>query len=454
MFPYATISYENNEFTGVQHKVKPDAGVDVKWQMTPNITADATINPDFATVEADQERINLTRYELNYPEKRLFFQEGNEMYSTRIKTFYSRRIQDILYGAKLNGKAGKYNFNALNVRTLQSDEEGEPPSFFTTARVKRDFLESSSVGITAVDRRNDSSYVTSFSGDYVLNLGDTWKLTGQFVASVPGDLLSHSAWFMRFAKETHIYHLHLRYTELGENFKENVNQTGYIVDDDRREVDSDLSYVWWLRNRFFQYISVESRNNIFWARTSGVMRSWNVTEAVELYMQNRFSLEYMYNNEFKLFDKEYYNHRHYFGLGYNRAEWSHALMAYSFGRNFDRDFQRFSLGGRMKITEKLAAEYNGDLIRFTPDVDSSSTFINVLSFNYNFTKDLWIKVFAQNSTGHGKVYFYGMAGWRFKPPFGALYLIYSHDQMAEVLGDLARADAIFLKLTLPISVIR
>ena len=65
-------------------------------------------------------RINLTRYELNYPEKRLFFQEGNEMYSTRIKTFYSRRIQDILYGAKLNGKAGKYNFNAMNVRTLQS----------------------------------------------------------------------------------------------------------------------------------------------------------------------------------------------------------------------------------------------------------------------------------------------------------------------------------------------
>ncbi len=454
LFPYATVSYENNEFTGVRHEVKPDAGVDVKWQMTPNITADGTINPDFATVEADQEQINLTRYELNYPEKRLFFQEGNEMYSTRIQTFYSRRIQDILYGAKLNGKAGKYNFNALNVRTLQYDEEGEPPSFFTSARVKRDFLESSSVGVTAVDRRNDSSFVTSFSGDYTLNLGNTWKLTGQFVASMPGDLLSHSAWFLRFAKETNIYHLHLRYTELGENFKENVNQTGYVVDDDRREVDSDLSYVWWLRNRFFQYIQLESRNNIFWARTTGVMRSWNVTEAVKFYMQNRFSFEYSYNNEFKLFEKEYYNHRHSFGLGYNTAQWSHARVEYDFGRNFDRDFQRLSLGGRLKITENLAAEYSGDLILFKPDVDSSSTFINVLSLNYNFTKDLWIKVFAQNSTRNSKVYFYGMAGWRFSPPFGALYLIYSHDREAEVLGDLSRADAVFLKLTLPIPVIR
>ncbi|MCK4749911.1 MAG: carbohydrate binding family 9 domain-containing protein, partial [Bacteroidales bacterium] len=281
IFPYASVSYENNEFTGVEHDIQPDAGADVKWQITPNITADATVNPDFATVEADQERINLTRYELNYPEKRLFFQEGNEMYSTRIKTFYSRRIQDILYGAKLNGKAGKYNFNALNVRELQSTEEGEPPSFFSTARVKRDFLESSTVGFTAVDRRSDSSFVTSFSGDYVLNLGETWKLTGQFVASLPGDLLSHSAWFVRFAKETNFYHMHVRYTELGENFQENVNQTGYVVDDDRREVDSDLSYRWWLRNNIFQYIEVDSRNNIFWARTTGTLRSWYLTESVE-----------------------------------------------------------------------------------------------------------------------------------------------------------------------------
>jgi hypothetical protein len=454
LFPYASLSYENNEFTGVNKKIKPDVGGDVKWQISPNVTMDGTINPDFATVEADQERINLTRYELNYPEKRLFFQEGNEMYGTRIKTFYSRRIEDIMYGAKLNGKAGKYNFNAMNVRTLQMDEEDDPPSFFSTARVKRDFLESSSVGFTAVDKRNDSSFVTSFSGDYVLNLGETWKLTGQFVASMPGDLLSHSAWFVRFAKEKNFYHMHVRYSEFGENFRENVNQTGYVVDDDRREVDSDLSYRWWIRNNLFRYIEVGTRNNVFWARTTGVLRSWNINESVEFYLQNRFSLEYRYNNEYKLFDKDYYNHRHSIDLGYNTAEWSHAKMGYSFGHNFDRDFQRFSLGGRAKITEKMAVEYGGDYIKFTPDDEQLSTLINVLSLNYNFTKDLWIKLFAQNSTASSKVYFYGMAGWRFKPPFGAVYLIYSHDQEAELMGDLARADAVFLKFTLPISIIR
>lgn len=454
LYPYATVRYENNEFTGVSNNVKPDAGGDIKWQISPNVTADATVNPDFATVEADQEQINLTRYELNYPEKRIFFQEGNDMYKTRIKTFYSRRIQDILYGAKLNGKAGKYNFNALNARTLQITEEDDPPSYFSTVRVKRDFLEASSVGLTAVDKRNDSSYVTSISGDYVLNLGETWKLTGQFVASVPGDLLSHSAWFVRFAKETNYYHMHVRYTELGENFKENVNQTGYVVDDDRREVDSDLSYRWWVRDNLFRYIEVESMINLFWARTTGVLRSWNINESVEFYLQNRFSLEYRYNNEFKLFDKEYYNHRHSFNLGYNTAEWSFAEAGYSFGHNFDRDFQRFSLEGRVKVTEKMSLSYSGDLIKFTPDIEENSTFINVLTVNYNFTNNLWIKLFAQNSTSTSKVYFYGLAGWRFRPPFGAVYLIYSHDQEAEIMGDMAQADALFLKITLPIAVIR
>lgn len=454
LFPYASIRYENNEFSGISHQIKPDVGGDVKWQISPNVTADGTINPDFATVEADQERINLTRYELNYPEKRLFFQEGNEMYGTRIRTFYSRRIQDIMYGAKLNGKAGKYNFNALNVRTLQMDEEGEAPSFFTTARVKRDFLESSTLGFTAVDKRNDTSFVTSFSGDYVLNLGETWKLTGQFVASVPGDLLSHSAWFVRFAKENNFYHMHVRYTELGENFRENVNQTGYVVDDDRREVDSDLSYRWWIQGKIFRYIELGTANNVFWARTTGVLRSWNINESVVFYLQNRFSFTYLYNNEYKLFEQDYYNHRHTVSLGYNTAEWSHAFAEYSFGHNFDRDFKRFSIGGRMKITKKMAVEYGGDYIQFTPDEEEQSTLINVLSLNYNFTKDLWITLFAQNSTASSKVYFYGMAAWRFRPPFGAIYLIYSHDREAELMGDLARADAVFLKLTLPIYIIR
>lgn len=99
------------------NKLKVDGGTDINWQIGSNVSLNATINPDFATVEADKQQINLTRYELSYPEKRVFFQEGNEMYNTRIKTFYSRRIQDIDFGARVNGKIGKTQFNVLSVKS-------------------------------------------------------------------------------------------------------------------------------------------------------------------------------------------------------------------------------------------------------------------------------------------------------------------------------------------------
>ncbi len=453
LFPYTSIQFENNEAAGIRNKISPDAGADLKWQINSNITSDLTINPDFATVEADQEQVNLTRYELSYPEKRLFFQEGNEMYDTRIKTFYSRRIEDILYGARVNGKAGKYNFNGMNVRTLQRGVEGEIPSLFSTVRVKRDFLESSSLGFSAVDKRYDSGFVSTFSGDYTLNLGKKWKLTGQLVASLPGDFNSHSAWFVRFANESNIHHVHFRYTELGENFMESLNQTGFITDDDRREMDSDFSYRFWLNNPAIRYLNIDSRNNVFWSRTTGTLRSWYTTQGFNIYFESKFNFEYSYNNEYKLFDKSYYNHQHIFGLGYNTEEWNNVSLNYSFGENFDRNFRRIKANASLKISGKSAIGYKADIIKITPDTTNSSTFINVLNFQYNFSKDLWIEIFGQSRSNTGKFYLYGKLGWRFKPPFGALYLIYSHDQDL-VLDQRFDTDAFFLKLTLPVGILK
>jgi hypothetical protein len=288
--------------------------------------------------------------------------------------------------------------------------------------------------------------------DYVMNFGKTWKLTGQLVGSSPGKFRDYSAWFVRFARENNIYHYHVRYTEVGKNFRDNVNQTGFITDDDRREIDSDISYKWWLNNNTFEYISVETRNNIFWSLDQGHLRSWYLTDAVNFYFKNKFNFEYSYNNEYKLYEKEFRNHKHTFSVGYNTDEWSHAAVSYTSGDNYDRDFNLLSGGARVKLFQNLSLTYAANILNFDPDPDNSSTFINVVTANYNFTKDLWLKVFAQNSTKNENIYFYGLMGWRFKPPFGALYLIYSHDQYADEIG-LPKTNNFFLKLTYPISIV-
>lgn len=89
----------------------------------------------------------------------MFFQEGNDMFGTRIRNFYPRRVGDVLVGGKFIGKAEKYNINIISNRILELmdpiDNSTDAPAFFTAARVKRDILKSSIVGLTFADKSWD-----------------------------------------------------------------------------------------------------------------------------------------------------------------------------------------------------------------------------------------------------------------------------------------------------------
>ena len=113
--------------------VELDAGVDLRYAVTPQLNAFVTVNPDFATIEADQERVNLTRFELALPEKRPFFLESAELYRQRIRTFYSRRIADIDYGGQALGRGESWNVHALATRSPIEED-----SSTATSSVSRD----------------------------------------------------------------------------------------------------------------------------------------------------------------------------------------------------------------------------------------------------------------------------------------------------------------------------
>ncbi|MHB9029640.1 MAG: carbohydrate binding family 9 domain-containing protein, partial [Candidatus Latescibacterota bacterium] len=135
-------------------------GLDVKYPLTSDLTLDFTTLTDFAQVESDREEINMTRYNLYFPEKRDFFLEGSDIFSfasTYTSPFYSRRIGitpdrrtvPILGGVKLSGKAGSYSIGAL---TMQTDEiEGVSSTNYSVVRLKKDVLEKSTVGIIATN---------------------------------------------------------------------------------------------------------------------------------------------------------------------------------------------------------------------------------------------------------------------------------------------------------------
>ena len=446
--PYTTLRYENSDLSGNYQKFLSEAGVDVAYQYASNLKINGTYNPDFATVEGDQEQINLTRWELSFPEKRIFFLEGNELFNTRIKTFYSRRIGDIEYGAKATGKAGGFHFFVMEAKSRRDTVNDLPAANFSVIRFKKDILESSTVGVSWVDKRWKDGITSSISLDYVLNLGKSWKLTGQFVGGEFENLKNSSAYFVRIANESNVYHYHIRYSYTGDRFKDDVNETGFIRDDDMKELDSDITYRWWFKNEVFKYLNLGTKNNIFWS-TEGELRSWYITERARLYLQNRLSFDFSYNNEFKLYDKEYFNHKYTTEVGYNTDEWSSAFINYSWGRNYDRDFYLITGGAKIRPVKRLSVSYSFNKLKFSPDTDQNSTFINILTLDYNFARDLWIRLLVQNNTREERFYYYGLFGWRFKPPFGAVYLIYTSDKYCLPITEREqqKSDILFLKLS-------
>ena len=112
----------------VNDPVNADLGVTLKYTITPNITLDAAINPDFAEIEADAPVVTANqRFPIFFTEKRPFFLEGKEIFDSPLTPFYSRRIADPDVAAKLTGKIGKNSFGFL----VASDNE---PGNFTDDR--------------------------------------------------------------------------------------------------------------------------------------------------------------------------------------------------------------------------------------------------------------------------------------------------------------------------------
>ena len=97
--------------------LEPEAGLDVAWNLTSEMTVNATVNPDFSQIEADVARLSANqRFALFFPERRPFFQEGSDFFATPVNLAFTRTIVDPDFGGKATGKVGGNAFGALVTR--------------------------------------------------------------------------------------------------------------------------------------------------------------------------------------------------------------------------------------------------------------------------------------------------------------------------------------------------
>jgi len=420
-----------------------EIGLDARYSLSQFISGHLTVNPDFATVEADQEQVNLTRFELHLPEKRNFFLEGNAIYKQEVSLFYSRRITDIYGAAKLYGKSGDYEFSALSTQTKEDNGEGASTNF-SVFRLKWDIMKSSNLGFTAANKLVNGRNQGTFGLDTALYLTNTLRFTGQLAMSYGDEKRSDAAFFLKPSYVTSTFNTHIRYSYSGMYFGDNANAVGFIRDDNRHELDSSINKIFWLKKWGFERISSNSNCNIYWGMDK-TLRSWNLSQSFAIDLQNKLNFSLRHKQEYKLYEKEFRNNSSTIGLGYNTREYQYASLSYEFGNNFDSDFTLLRAQLRKKITKDFTCEYSLTKLSYSPDPSKKSTWIHVFRTTQYFTKDLFLKLFYQINTTIDKQNIQLLFVYRFQPPFGLIQLAYQRGTIE--FGERSdQGHSLFLKL--------
>jgi hypothetical protein len=234
-----------------------EIGGDAKWSVTPSLALDLTVNTDFAQVEADEEQINLDRFNLFYPEKRPFFLENAGLFTmgtpNAVDLFFSRRIGigaggevvPILAGARLSGKLQGFNVGVLDMQTHAADA-GAGSDNFAVVRVSRELPNRSRAGAIFVARHGTGD--DSFPGDRNLTYGadGRWGI-GRYGAiegyaaktKTPGLAGPDHAWNLRANLNSPAWTVDLGFTEVAEDFNPEV---GFLARRDYRKPEALVLY--------------------------------------------------------------------------------------------------------------------------------------------------------------------------------------------------------------------
>jgi len=242
----------------VSNALDGEVGLDVKYGVTQNLTFDFTYNTDFAQVEVDEQQINLTRFNLVFPEKREFFLEGRGLFEfgrgsgqggnatasgNAPELFFSRqiglnqgRVVPIQAGARLTGKVGKASIGALIMQTEAEPGRGVEATNFTVLRLRQDILRRSSIGAMFTGRsqsiRAPGASNEAYGVDAAFSFFQDVYLNSYYARTeTPGRSGGNESYRGRLNYNADRYGLEVDHLFVGDNFNPEV---GFLRRDDMR----------------------------------------------------------------------------------------------------------------------------------------------------------------------------------------------------------------------------
>lgn len=264
---------------------KVDAGISGHWRFTTNLTLSATINPDFSHVEADEAQLDINKqFALYYAEKRPFFLEGIDFFSTHINAVYTRTLADPSWGLKISGKEGK---NAIGIFVCRDEitnflfpgAEGSKNTTLNqgaTAAVLRyrsDIGPSSTLGLLITDREGQGYHNRLAGADGLfrisnsdtirfLVLGSSTRYPGYIVREFEQkqETMTGFATTLSYRRDARTYGWRLVYEDLSPDFRADLGFIGQV--NYRRAVVGGYYTYWGKEGSFFSRICIDGDVNL------------------------------------------------------------------------------------------------------------------------------------------------------------------------------------------------
>ena len=252
--PYALAGVTRYASRGEAKKGDFDGGVDLKYGLTTGLTLDVTANTDFSHVESDTQQVNLTRFPLFFEEKREFFLENSGLFSFGALTndeallFHSRNIGlegglpiPILGGVRVSGREGNYYVGLLNMQTRS--EGPAPATNFSVARLRRNILRNSDVGVMFLNRRSglpdDHNRAVGLDSN-LLFLRNNLRLSGALAETwTPGRAGDSRLGKAEVNYNTNLLRATSSVVDIGRNFNPEI---GFVRRPGRRQVRNFLEF--------------------------------------------------------------------------------------------------------------------------------------------------------------------------------------------------------------------
>lgn len=404
-------------------EISQEFGLDVKYRPLSNVTANFTLNPDFAHIEADPEQINLSRQELRLPEKRPFFIEGLELLNLPIQIFYTRRMREIAGGAKVTGKFGGNNFVFLDAQTKDTEQN------FSALRLKRDVLKTSTLGVMAINQQGDKRYSRALSADSNFLLTKSARFNTQFVKSwnsqkdYDGDDWAYKVEFSRWTDTLGFF---LNYEDIAPQFKIDA---GYVPIVDRRGPTAYFEYNLFPR----KYGIVKTIARGYGKRMTdheGILREAIADGDIIIIFERSALIRAGYSQGREVYEKVFHNNRKFVAGGVDllNKKLSFSLF-YQKGKGYDRYFKGPMIDLIFKPMRGLAFAFSANQVRFeNPKIQGTQT-VGLSKVDYQFTNTASIRLIFQTNFSEKTRYYSLNSLLTYRFLFGSTaYLAYNEER--------------------------